>query len=114
MATTANYAFSSDGEYFAHCGNDGKLKIWDTNTGRLKQEYVSNFHLSSPCCILEWLYISSRTTNTSVNHVLLYFISLLMLNFFILLYIHLVYYIKIKILLNMNYLLNLIAHHECL
>ncbi|OAD55589.1 WD repeat-containing protein 43 [Eufriesea mexicana] len=65
MATTANYAFSSDGEYFAHCGNDGKLKIWDTSTGRLKQEYVSNFHLSSPCCVLAWLYVSSQTTNTS-------------------------------------------------
>ncbi|XP_050491841.1 WD repeat-containing protein 43 [Bombus huntii] len=65
MVTTANYAFSSDGEYFAHCGNDGKLKIWDTGTGRLKQEYVSNSHLSSPCCVLAWLYVSSRTTNTS-------------------------------------------------
>ncbi|XP_029035150.1 WD repeat-containing protein 43 [Osmia bicornis bicornis] len=65
MATTANYAFSPDGEYFAHCGNDGKLKIWDTGTGRLKQEYVSNFHLSSPCCVLTWLYVNSRSTNTS-------------------------------------------------
>ncbi|CAL7941872.1 unnamed protein product [Xylocopa violacea] len=65
MAATANYAFSFDGEYFAHCGNDGKLKIWDTGTGRLKDEYVSNFHLSSPCCVLTWLYVSSRATNTS-------------------------------------------------
>ncbi|KOC69160.1 WD repeat-containing protein 43 [Habropoda laboriosa] len=65
MATTANYAFSSDGEYFAYCGNDGKLKIWDTGTGRLKQEYVSNFHLSSPCCVLTWLYVSSQSTHTS-------------------------------------------------
>ncbi|KAK9303214.1 hypothetical protein QLX08_004993 [Tetragonisca angustula] len=65
MATTANYAFSPDDEYFAHCGNDGKLRIWDTVTGRLKQEYVSNLHLSSPCCALAWLYVSSRATNTS-------------------------------------------------
>ncbi|CAK9810783.1 WD repeat-containing protein 43 [Anthophora quadrimaculata] len=65
MATTANYAFSSDGEYFAYCGNDGKLKIWDTGTGRLKQEYVSNFHLSSPCCVLAWFYVSSQSTHTS-------------------------------------------------
>ncbi|XP_076631945.1 WD repeat-containing protein 43 [Colletes latitarsis] len=57
------YAFSSDGDYFAHCGNDGKLKIWDTFTGRLKQEYVSNFHLSSPCCILAWLYVNTSSTN---------------------------------------------------
>lgn len=84
MVTTANYAFSSDGEYFAHCGNDGKLKIWDTGTGRLKQEYVSNSHLSSPCCVLAWLYVSSRTTNTSVNHVLLYSIFVQMLDFLIL------------------------------
>ncbi|XP_017888745.1 WD repeat-containing protein 43 [Ceratina calcarata] len=65
MATTANYGFSQDGENFAQCGNDGKLKIWDTGTSRLKQEYVSNFHLSSPCCVLTWLHVSSRATNTS-------------------------------------------------
>ncbi|KAF3425956.1 hypothetical protein E2986_11974 [Frieseomelitta varia] len=69
MATTANYAFSPDDEYFAHCGNDGKLRIWDAVTGHLKQEYVSNLHLSSPCCALAWLYVSSRATNTSSIYV---------------------------------------------
>ncbi|XP_076665868.1 WD repeat-containing protein 43 [Andrena cerasifolii] len=66
MAAAAScYAFSSDGEYFAHCGNDGKLKIWDTSTGRLKQEYVSNFHLSSMCCTLAWLYVNPQSTNAT-------------------------------------------------
>ncbi|XP_053975386.1 WD repeat-containing protein 43 isoform X1 [Hylaeus volcanicus] len=64
-ATVSCYAFSSDGEYFAHCGNDGKLKIWDTFTGRLKQEYISNFHLSSPCSVLAWLYVNSSTKNAT-------------------------------------------------
>ncbi|XP_033329925.1 WD repeat-containing protein 43 [Megalopta genalis] len=66
MAAAVNCsAFSSDGEYFANCGNDGKLKIWDTFTSRLKQEYISNFHLSSPCCVLTWLYVNSSSTNTT-------------------------------------------------
>ncbi|KZC07222.1 PREDICTED: WD repeat-containing protein 43 [Dufourea novaeangliae] len=66
MATAVSCSvFSSDGEYFAHCGIDGKLKIWDTSTGRLKQEYVSNFHLSSPCCVLTWLYVNSSSTNAA-------------------------------------------------
>ncbi|XP_076243474.1 WD repeat-containing protein 43 [Calliopsis andreniformis] len=66
MATAAScYAFSSDSEYFAYCGNDGKLKIWDTATGRLKQEYVSNFHLSFPCCALAWIYVNSQSTNAT-------------------------------------------------
>ncbi|XP_078040921.1 WD repeat-containing protein 43 [Augochlora pura] len=66
MAAAVNCsAFSFDGEYFANCGNDGKLKIWDTFTSRLKQEYISNFHLSSPCCVLTWLYVNSSSTNTT-------------------------------------------------
>ncbi|XP_076299109.1 WD repeat-containing protein 43 [Lasioglossum baleicum] len=66
MAAAVNCsAFSPDGEYFTNCGNDGKLKIWDTSTSRLKQEYISNFHLSSPCCVLTWLYVNSSSTNAT-------------------------------------------------
>ncbi|XP_066598472.1 WD repeat-containing protein 43-like [Prorops nasuta] len=63
MASAGCSAFSSDGQYLAYCGNDGKLKIYETATDRLKQEYTPNLHLSSPCSVLCWISVSQQSTS---------------------------------------------------
>lgn len=68
MASTGRSAFSQDGQYYAYCGNDGKLKIWETASGRLKHEYTPNRHLSSPCSVIGWISVSPQSPgNISVN-----------------------------------------------
>jgi WD40 repeat protein len=64
MAGLECSAFSEDGKYFGYCGVDGKLKVWETESGILSQEYTPNLHLSSPCTCLTW--VASRN---SVSHV---------------------------------------------
>ncbi|XP_024890488.1 WD repeat-containing protein 43 [Temnothorax curvispinosus] len=61
MASTGYSAFSQDGQYYAVCGNDGKLKIWETASGRLKHEYTPNRHLSSPCSVIGWISASPQS-----------------------------------------------------
>jgi len=69
MASTGRSAFSQNGEYYAFCGNDSKLKIWETASGRLKHEYTPNRHLSSPCSVIGWISVSPQSAggNVSVN-----------------------------------------------
>ncbi|BES88811.1 Dip2/Utp12 Family [Nesidiocoris tenuis] len=57
--------FSECGENFAYCGSDGKLSVWDVITGLLKQEYVPNLHLRSPCTSLSWITLNSNVVNSS-------------------------------------------------
>lgn len=47
--------FSPDQKLFAIIQGDGKLKIWDAETSLMKQEYVPNLHLSTPCTALKWI-----------------------------------------------------------
>ncbi|KAK9510996.1 hypothetical protein O3M35_005655 [Rhynocoris fuscipes] len=54
------YSFSDCGQYFVHCGSEGKLKVWDTVTGNLKQEYSPNLHLNTPCTCLTWVSLSGK------------------------------------------------------
>ncbi|XP_011305211.1 WD repeat-containing protein 43 [Fopius arisanus] len=65
MASTGCSAFSSNQQYWAICGNDGKLKIWETATSRLKQEFVPNLHLSSPCSVIGWITIGQQPTSVA-------------------------------------------------
>lgn len=69
MASSDISAFSVNGDYFSSVSQDGKLRIWDTATCSLKQEYTPNHHLSSPCTCLTWL-LFSRTTSVSACHVI--------------------------------------------
>lgn len=69
-------AFSPDQKLFAVIQSDGKLKIWDVLSNQLKQEYVPNLHLSSPCTALKWINLNtgqkvSRTemTNSTPSNV---------------------------------------------
>ncbi|KAI4501476.1 hypothetical protein M0802_003353 [Mischocyttarus mexicanus] len=65
MANAAYTAFSHDGQFFAYCGNDGKLKIWETAANRLKQEYIPNLHLNSKCIALCWISVNTQATNAT-------------------------------------------------
>uniref|UniRef100_A0A1I8N3C4 Small-subunit processome Utp12 domain-containing protein n=1 Tax=Musca domestica TaxID=7370 RepID=A0A1I8N3C4_MUSDO len=50
--------FSPDGKLFALINEQGVLRIWDTDTNELKQEYTPNLHLSGPCSALVWISVS--------------------------------------------------------
>jgi len=54
MAAVPVLDVSSDGEYLAISGADGVLKLWETSTGSLSQEYVPTSHLSATCTCLSW------------------------------------------------------------
>lgn len=47
--------FSPDGKLFAFIDAEGKLKIWDTASSQLKQDYIPNLHLSAPCTCFTWI-----------------------------------------------------------
>lgn len=55
MATSTELlSFSDSGEYLLHSSPDGILKLWETDTGLLKQEYTPSSHLSATCNCLSW------------------------------------------------------------
>lgn len=51
--------FSPNGKYFALINDQGILRIWNTNTNELRQEYTPNLHLSAPCSALLWILASN-------------------------------------------------------
>ena len=53
-STECSAAFSDDCKLFAYSSPDGRLKIWDTDSGTLKQEYVPSSHLSAAATCLSW------------------------------------------------------------
>lgn len=59
----AEAAFSGDGKYFSLITNDGRLRIWDTETNVLKQEYTPDFHLKAPPTCLQWVEVSSNAVS---------------------------------------------------
>ncbi|XP_073814070.1 WD repeat-containing protein 43 [Musca autumnalis] len=59
--------FSPDGKLFALINDQGILKIWDTDTNELKQEYTPNLHLSGPCSALVWISVSLPASTTAVK-----------------------------------------------
>ncbi|XP_014663435.1 PREDICTED: WD repeat-containing protein 43-like [Priapulus caudatus] len=46
--------FSPSGEYLAYSSPDGRLKLWETSTGTLQQEYTPASHLSATCTCICW------------------------------------------------------------
>lgn len=62
--------FSPDGKLFAFIDSQGKLKIWETESNQLKQDYIPNMHLNAPCTCFTWINAStanSTITNGQVN-----------------------------------------------
>lgn len=47
--------FSASGKYFAQISVDGKLKIWNVTTNSFEQEFVPDFHLTTPCTCLHFV-----------------------------------------------------------
>ncbi|XP_026743401.1 WD repeat-containing protein 43 [Trichoplusia ni] len=54
----AEAAFSDDGKYYSAITQDGRLRIWDTETNVLKQEYTPDLHLSAPPSCLQWISVT--------------------------------------------------------
>lgn len=50
--------FSQDNRLLAFIDDSGKLKIWDTEKSKLRQEYVPNLHLASPIRCLKWIEVA--------------------------------------------------------
>ncbi|XP_072933993.1 WD repeat-containing protein 43 [Epargyreus clarus] len=58
----AEAAFSDDGKYYSTITQDGRLRIWDTETNAFKQEYTPDLHLTSPPSCLQWICVSQSAT----------------------------------------------------
>lgn len=41
-------------QYLAVCAQDGRLRIWNTDSKTLQQEYVPSAHLSATCLCIAW------------------------------------------------------------
>jgi len=54
-------SFSQNGEYFALLSVDGRLRIWDTTSGKIVQEFSSNSVVQSSCTCLCWTNESFTT-----------------------------------------------------
>lgn len=65
----AEAMFSEDGKYYSTITKDGRLKIWDTETNVLKQEYTPDLHLTSPPTCLQWTTVSQSVV--SEKHVVI-------------------------------------------
>jgi len=51
MATSS---FTHNGDYFALLSVDGRLRIWDTTSGKVVQEFSSNSAAQSSCTCVCW------------------------------------------------------------
>lgn len=61
----AEAAFSEDGKYYSAITQDGRLRIWDTETNVLKQEYTPDLHLTSPPSCLQWISATQSAVRTT-------------------------------------------------
>ncbi|CAN9502593.1 unnamed protein product [Ophioblennius macclurei] len=41
-------------QYLALCAQDGRLRVWNTDSKTLRQEYVPSAHLSATCTCISW------------------------------------------------------------
>lgn len=53
-------SFTYDGQYFALLSVDGRLRIWETVSGKLLQEFTPSSHLETTCTCLCWTRKESR------------------------------------------------------
>jgi len=53
-AATSESAFSWNGQLFANLSSDGRLKLWECESGTAKQEYILPSHLAAVCTCLVW------------------------------------------------------------
>lgn len=48
--------FNSDGKYYAYLSSDGKLKLWNTLSNVLEQEFTPDYHLVAPFSCLHFYH----------------------------------------------------------
>ena len=60
MEESRTSQFSLCGNFFAHATRNGLLKIWDSKTGKLHQEYTPASHLASIGSCLQWAPFKMR------------------------------------------------------
>lgn len=58
--------YSPDGKLHAFINSEGKLKIWDTETSDLRQEFVPKLHLSVPFTCFTWITIENAAVSKEV------------------------------------------------
>lgn len=51
---TSPLEVSPDGELAIHSSHDGVIKVWETVTSSLRNEYKPSSHLSTTCSCLSW------------------------------------------------------------
>ncbi|OWF41846.1 WD repeat-containing protein 43-like [Mizuhopecten yessoensis] len=54
MELSMPFSVTQNGEYALYSSPDGVLKLWETDTGTLRQEYTPSTHLSATCTCLAW------------------------------------------------------------
>lgn len=75
MLLKCKTAFTCNGDYFAYSSPDGCLKIWETSTNILKQDYTPSSHLSATCSSLSWgpskndVHLSKKTKRSRTKQI---------------------------------------------
>lgn len=54
MEASVPFAVSENGENAIYSSPDGVLKLWESATGNLRQQYTPSAHLSASCTCLAW------------------------------------------------------------
>jgi len=63
---SSHCSFTPDGQYFALLSVDGRLRIWETVTGKLLQEFTPSSHLETTCTCLCWfMFLKSKKKKRS-------------------------------------------------
>merc|ERR1712048_50195 len=60
MSANNASAFTNDGHYLALLSVDGRLRIWETTSGKLRQEFTPSSHLETTCTCVCWTRVSSK------------------------------------------------------
>jgi len=60
MEESRTSQFSLCGNFFAHANHNGVLKVWDTQSGKLHQDYTPSSHLASLGSCLQWAPFKMR------------------------------------------------------
>lgn len=71
----AEAAFSEDGKYYSAITQDGRLRIWDTETNVLKQEYTPDLHLTSPPTCLQWIRVTLSSVSSTRGLLSFYYLK---------------------------------------
>ena len=66
VRSTTESAFSHNGQHFANVSTDGRLKIWESESGLAKQEFVPTAHLSTACTCLVWAPLQRQPEQVTI------------------------------------------------